>query len=299
MNKQDHYYSTLGVLPDAEEIVITAAYRALAQRYHPDRWKGDKDEAHRRMSAINAAYQTIGDKARRAEYDKSRNSSSQQEFSSEDAQDYSEAFSFALEEVEERWELACSIYPDLASLRSGLSKISTSLSFAYVTGLLELKAYDKRHELAARLERNFLAQYFGTNEKILQFAKGLILGGNKAAAKALNKLVDVMGSQLDGSLLTAKIDNDFGFRKARELALIQKQQRNHVKQLVHAVQNLGYYNEARELTHMLGYETEEIGGGLLSSPSVRVKKIATGETLSFKNSIAFVHWAKTTLCSNL
>ena len=95
MSKQDHY-STLGVLPDAEEIVITAAYRALAQRYHPDRWKGDKDEAHRRMSAINAAYHTVGDKTRRAEYDKSRSPSSQQEFSSEESQDYSEAFSFEI-----------------------------------------------------------------------------------------------------------------------------------------------------------------------------------------------------------
>ena len=71
MINQDHY-STLGVLPDAEDIVITAAFRALAQRYHPDRWKGDSAEAHRRMSEINAAYQVLGDKKRRADYDTSR-----------------------------------------------------------------------------------------------------------------------------------------------------------------------------------------------------------------------------------
>ena len=35
------YYRTLGVLDDAEDIIIRAAYKALAQRYHPDKWKGD------------------------------------------------------------------------------------------------------------------------------------------------------------------------------------------------------------------------------------------------------------------
>ena len=55
----DDLYSVLGVLPDAEDIVITAAYRALAQRYHPDRWGGDPAIAHKRMSAINAAYKTL------------------------------------------------------------------------------------------------------------------------------------------------------------------------------------------------------------------------------------------------
>ena len=50
------YYRILGVLDDAEEIVIRAAYKALAQRYHPDKWTGSKDEANKRMSDINEAY---------------------------------------------------------------------------------------------------------------------------------------------------------------------------------------------------------------------------------------------------
>ncbi|MGY8826518.1 MAG: DnaJ domain-containing protein [Candidatus Latescibacterota bacterium] len=33
-------YSVLGVSPDAEDIVIQVAYRALAQRYHPDSVEG-------------------------------------------------------------------------------------------------------------------------------------------------------------------------------------------------------------------------------------------------------------------
>ncbi len=34
MNSNNDYYRILGVLDDTEDIVIKAAYRALAQRYH-------------------------------------------------------------------------------------------------------------------------------------------------------------------------------------------------------------------------------------------------------------------------
>ena len=53
-----NYYSVLGVLPTAEGIVIRAAYRALAQRYHPDKW-ADQRDAIRRMQEINEAYETL------------------------------------------------------------------------------------------------------------------------------------------------------------------------------------------------------------------------------------------------
>jgi DnaJ-class molecular chaperone len=46
-------YKILGVLDDAEEVVIRAAYKALAQRYHPDKWQGSPEEAHKKMSDIS------------------------------------------------------------------------------------------------------------------------------------------------------------------------------------------------------------------------------------------------------
>ena len=49
---KDHY-KKLGVIQEAEDIVIKAAYRALAQRYHPDKWTGDPATATRYMSEIN------------------------------------------------------------------------------------------------------------------------------------------------------------------------------------------------------------------------------------------------------
>jgi hypothetical protein len=66
------FYAILGVHPNAEDIVIRAAFKALAQRYHPDRFNGSQDEAHRRMADLTNAYETLADPARRRKYDRRR-----------------------------------------------------------------------------------------------------------------------------------------------------------------------------------------------------------------------------------
>jgi curved DNA-binding protein CbpA len=63
-------YKTLQVDPEAEDEVISAAYRRLARKYHPDVAPGA--EAAARMAAINAAFDRIGEPARRAAYDRDR-----------------------------------------------------------------------------------------------------------------------------------------------------------------------------------------------------------------------------------
>jgi curved DNA-binding protein CbpA len=62
-------YKVLQVDPEAEDEVIQAAYRRLAQKYHPDRAEGS--DAIARMVAINAAWELIGEPQRRAAYDRS------------------------------------------------------------------------------------------------------------------------------------------------------------------------------------------------------------------------------------
>ena len=63
-------YKTLQVDPEAEDEVIVAAYRRLARKYHPDVSPGA--EAAARMIAINAAWEQIGDPAKRAAFDRER-----------------------------------------------------------------------------------------------------------------------------------------------------------------------------------------------------------------------------------
>ena len=63
-------YKVLQVDPEAEDEVIAAAYRRLARKYHPD--VGSGPEAAARMIALNAAWELIGEPARRAAFDRER-----------------------------------------------------------------------------------------------------------------------------------------------------------------------------------------------------------------------------------
>jgi curved DNA-binding protein CbpA len=58
-------YRLLQVIPNAEPEVIRAAYRALARKYHPD-----KGGSEAQMAMLNAAWETLRDREKRAEYDR-------------------------------------------------------------------------------------------------------------------------------------------------------------------------------------------------------------------------------------
>lgn len=62
------HYDTLKVARDAPPEVVRAAYRVLAQKYHPDKWAGD-GEAQQLMQAINASYAVLMDEGQRAQHD--------------------------------------------------------------------------------------------------------------------------------------------------------------------------------------------------------------------------------------
>src|SRR5436190_23920388 len=65
------FYEVLGVPPSASEKDITRAYRKLAKQYHPDANPGNK-EAEEKFKAVAAAYDVLGDAAKRKEYDEVR-----------------------------------------------------------------------------------------------------------------------------------------------------------------------------------------------------------------------------------
>ena len=59
------YYEILGVSRRASKDEIKKAYRRLAQKYHPDKNKGDDSK----FKEINEAYSVLSDDKKRAEYD--------------------------------------------------------------------------------------------------------------------------------------------------------------------------------------------------------------------------------------
>ena len=64
-------YAVLGVAEDADSKTISRAYRKLARELHPDTHPDDA-EATERFKGVTAAYDVLGDKTKRAEYDEFR-----------------------------------------------------------------------------------------------------------------------------------------------------------------------------------------------------------------------------------
>jgi curved DNA-binding protein CbpA len=98
------YYASLHVLPSADADVIKAAFRVLARRYHPDSCAIPKEDAHRRMQEINAAYEVLGDEQKRAAYDRDlAGAKAEPEF---DATGHERDVVF-----EQDWQVACKYCP--------------------------------------------------------------------------------------------------------------------------------------------------------------------------------------------
>ena len=64
-----NYYEILGVSINADENEIKSKYRKLAMKYHPDRNPDDK-KAEEMFKKVSEAYEILGDKEKRKEYDK-------------------------------------------------------------------------------------------------------------------------------------------------------------------------------------------------------------------------------------
>lgn len=72
-SKQKDYYKVLGVPRDADERDIKKAMRREAKKYHPDKAASHgipKEEAEKKMSAINEAYEVLSDPELRAQFDR-------------------------------------------------------------------------------------------------------------------------------------------------------------------------------------------------------------------------------------
>ncbi len=186
------YYRTLGIIDDAEDIIIRAAYKALAQRYHPDKWSGDPIEANKKMAEINEAYEVLSDKLKKSQYDKSF---FQFRAKNESVEENDKESNF-ISEKDEAWLFAIDFFPIINTEYLELQKISKILANTFKALLISSQEFNSSSIYKEKLLNEHLSRYYGENKVIQQFAKKLLLTNQSKAAIEVNKLVRYMGSSI-------------------------------------------------------------------------------------------------------
>ena len=68
--KTGNYYAILGVRKDADDVVIVAAYRALAKKYRPDTSSSKSFRSTGQFHLVQEAYDVLSDPWRKSRYDR-------------------------------------------------------------------------------------------------------------------------------------------------------------------------------------------------------------------------------------
>jgi curved DNA-binding protein CbpA len=214
INPNQDYYAVLGVAPTAEDFVIKAAYKALMQRYHPDRASINGQDTTKKVAEINEAYRILSNKQTRKEYDELRGVGTQSAGDAFDEQDIPKENP----EFIEGWHFACEYYPHLKDIEGRLKKVSWRLALAFQAMILDTKFFLKADQIATSMEQDFLTTYFGSNNKIIEFARKLISSGNQNAARELNKAIKILGEPENPEQIISTIAKKYDISGSRSSA---------------------------------------------------------------------------------
>jgi len=201
------YYQVLGVLEDAEDAVIRAAYKVLAQKYHPDKFDGDLNYATEKMQEISRAYDTLSNPERRGAYDQELKNQGRYKSDIGDEEEQ------IVSDDEENWKLACQFFPDLVKLASNLRVLRGALENQFKAYLLETRRYEMAERIANELQESYLTTYFGNNKDIHDFALHLLKNNRRGDALTLNRAVNVLGDSVSPLELMRYVTSKSDFRQ--------------------------------------------------------------------------------------
>jgi curved DNA-binding protein CbpA len=224
------YYRILGVLDDAEDIIIKAAYRALAQRYHPDKWSGNQAQATKRMAEINEAYSVLSNAVEKKKYDEAFFKFKERDKESNTFND--EFADENIDEIDEAWITAVSFFPSIRKDFLELQKINFVLANTYKTHLIERQNFKEASQIKSKYENDYLIRYYGNDNRIREFAKFLLLNNERGAAHRVNAIVKHMGSSIGYDQLHQKLVEEFpSISNKEESEKIEKKIINNLKYL--------------------------------------------------------------------
>ncbi len=200
-----NHYHTLGLSFEAkpENQVIVAAYKALVKLYHPDVFRGDKKLLKRKISEINEAYEILKDQSKKEIYDQKLNNYQKKNYTPSLDEEFFENELFNKNFVDDDWEVAMIVYPELEKKQLLLENYSHRLGLQCQFYLLETKEFHKLDLIIESFIDAFLEKKFGTSKDIKNLAKLLIENKLKEPALYLNKIVKVIGSSSEKRILNA------------------------------------------------------------------------------------------------
>jgi len=181
MDIEKDYYAILGVLPSIDDVALTAVYRALLKKHHPDVYRGSQSEAEKRTREIIEAYEVLGNSANRRAYDAARKTNG---FGSYRQEEQTTASS---DEITTGWELVKKYHHETEELRARLDKLSRSLAFTFQITVLEKKLASNATAIAQALQDEFFTRYFGPSQMIHRFVRAALLEGRSDVAKEVNR----------------------------------------------------------------------------------------------------------------
>jgi len=214
MDINKDYYAILGVHQTAEDLLIKVAYRALGKKYHPDTFTGSGEDAHKRMSQINEAYEVLSNVISREKYDELRGVQPHDSGAHFDEENSSNSQS---DPLRDNWDIASKYRPELRQIDQHLNIISHGLAYTFRAFLLETKEFDAAQKIATSMESDFMRNYFGSDQQIREFANHLIKTRNKGAARELNKVVSIFGANIDVEGIIQQISDEFNIEKPVDL----------------------------------------------------------------------------------
>lgn len=186
------YYEILGISPNAEIVVINAAYRALVQIYHPDKWKGDKKLGEQKIRDINEAYETLKNKDKRKKYDDEYSASKSENYDF-DKDNFKDEYNVYEKIIVNSWKFAKEYYPEITNYYEELKKINKNLAWQFQVICVEDKCFSDSKNIYSILKNDFLTRYFGNNKELKELALEAILKGNRQIAKEINKAINILG----------------------------------------------------------------------------------------------------------
>jgi curved DNA-binding protein CbpA len=181
MTRSDNPYKVLGLSPTAHQAVVKAAYRALAQHYHPDSYSGDKEEAHAMMVRINLAYELIGNPSARARFD---------EQCATDDDPAAKGFSDPPE-----WAIACRYYPYLSRFSEALELAHPAMKHSYISAVLAEKAFSKSDKIPRKVFTEFMESRFGPYSTLSLAATCLLLHRRDSLFLELEAAARIIGKK--------------------------------------------------------------------------------------------------------